>query len=57
MTSVSEEVRKIDPARSSSPRTLKALTRLPLWAMAISPLQESMRKGCALTRLLLPAVE
>ena len=34
-----------------------ALTRLPLWQMAISPCAQSIRMGCAFFRPLSPAVE
>jgi hypothetical protein len=37
MTSVSLEVWKMEPARSSRVRISAALTRLPLWAMASPP--------------------
>ena len=57
MTSVSLPVRKIDPSFSSAMRIAWALTRLPLWATAISPLHESIRNGWAFSTLLLPAVE
>src|SRR2546425_13200221 len=55
ITSVSLEVRKIDPSRSSASRIGPALTRLPLWATPISPLKESIRKGCAFNSSLVNA--
>ena len=57
MTSVSLPVWKIDPALTSSSRSSRALTRLPLWATAIWPCAQSIRNGCAFSSLLSPAVE
>ena len=48
---------KIDPRRTSASRSSAALTRLPLWQMAMGPCTQSIRIGCALASLLSPAVE
>ena len=56
-TSVSLFDWKIDPWRTSSSRNSPALTRLPLWQIAIWPCAQSMRIGCAFDSLLSPAVE
>ena len=57
MTSVSEVDWKIEPAASSSWRRIVALTRLPLWPMAIGPRWHSMRYGCAFEATVSPEVE
>ncbi len=57
MTSVSLVVWKIEPSASSSSRTSAALTRLPLWAMAIGPRWCWSRNGWAFAGLESPAVE
>ena len=57
MTSVSLLVWKIEPPCTSSSRSSRALTRLPLCATAICPCAHSMRNGCAFSSLLSPAVE
>ena len=46
MHSLSEEDWKIDPRSISSRRKAAALVRLPLWAMAQPPMENSPKKGC-----------
>ena len=57
MTSVSELDWKIAPVRSISLRSVSALVRLPLWAMAIGPRANVAVIGWALRRFEEPAVE
>ena len=57
ITSVSDEVWKIEPVASSSARSSAAFTRLPLWAMEIVPPAYSNTNGWALRISELPAVE
>ena len=57
MISESDVVWKYAPSRSSLARTLPRLTRLPLCAMAIRPLVESTRMGCAFSSAESPVVE
>jgi hypothetical protein len=57
MVSVSVLVWKIEPSDSSSSRIAPALTRLPLWAMAIGPRWCRKSNGCALEEFESPAVE
>ena len=57
ITSVSLDVWKIEPEASSSARSSAALTRLPLWAIAIAPPAYSNRNGWALRMSEVPAVE
>src|ERR1043166_9644945 len=57
ITSVSLEAWKMEPSRSSSRRSSKALVMFPLWATAMRPLLQATENGCALSRTVSPAVE
>ena len=48
---------KMEPAASSSWRSMAALVRFPLWPSAMVPRWQSMRMGCALAATVSPAVE
>jgi hypothetical protein len=57
ITSLSEVVLKIAPRPSSSRRTARAFTRLPLCAIATGPPSVFAQNGCALRSRLPPVVE
>ena len=46
MHSLSDEDWKIEPRSISSRRRAAALVRLPLWAMAAPPIENSPKNGC-----------
>ena len=46
MHSVSDEDWKIEPRSINSRRSAVALVRLPLWATAAPPIENSPKKGC-----------
>ena len=46
MHSLSDEDWKIEPRSISSRRSALALVRLPLWAIAAPPIENSPKKGC-----------
>ena len=48
---------KIEPAASSSWRSMVAFTRLPLWPSAMGPRWHSIRMGWAFVATVSPAVE
>ncbi len=57
MTSLSMVEAKIDPSASSAPRSSTALVMLPLCASAMCPPRKRTKTGCALSMVLVPAVE
>jgi hypothetical protein len=54
---VSEFDWKMAPVRSMSRRSVSALVRLPLWAMAMGPRANVAVMGCAFRKFEEPAVE